>query len=74
MSQLGLLGTGNLLGVASTILLILSIYFTFTFFEHLKSGENRLRKQSKIAALICIAGALLIPSVYNFYINYEMMK
>lgn len=74
MSELGLLGTGNWLGILSTILLIVSIYFTFTFFEHLKSGENRLRKQSKIAALICIAGALMIPAFYNLYIYQEMMK
>ncbi|EGA90932.1 hypothetical protein GPDM_02280 [Planococcus donghaensis MPA1U2] len=74
MSEFGLFGTGNLLGILSTTLLIASIYFTFTFFEHLKSGENRLRKQSKIAALICLTGALMIPAFYSIYVNYEMMK
>ncbi|ANU28312.1 hypothetical protein [Planococcus versutus] len=74
MSNLGMFGTGNWLGILSTTLLIFSIYFTFTFFEHLKSGEHRLRERSKIAALICIAGALLIPAFYHFYIYNEMMK
>ncbi|MFD1032646.1 hypothetical protein [Metaplanococcus flavidus] len=72
--ETGLWGTGNLLGILSTLLIIVSIYFTFTFFEHLKSGDDRLRKQSKTAALICIAIALLIPAFYNMYINYEMMR
>ncbi|MBD8015127.1 hypothetical protein [Planococcus wigleyi] len=74
MSNLGLFGTGNWLGILSITLLIGSIYFTFTFFEHLKSGEHRLRKINKIAALICIAGALLTPALYHFYIYNEMMK
>ena len=74
MSNLGLFGTGNWLGILSTTLLIVSIYFTFTFFEHLKSGENRLIKQSKLAAIFCIAVALLIPAFYHFYIYNEMMK
>ncbi|MTD29836.1 hypothetical protein [Planomicrobium sp. YIM 101495] len=74
MSSLGLLGTGNWLGVLSTILLVVGIYFTFTFFENLKSGDDRLRKQSKVAALVCISIALLIPAFYSLYVNYEMMK
>ena len=74
MSDIGFWGTGNLLGFLSTLLIIASIYFTFTFFEHLKSGDDRLRKQSKTAALICIAIALMIPAFYNMYINYEMMR
>ncbi len=74
MTELGLLGTGNWLGVLSTVLLILSIYFTFSFLEHLKDGDKRLRTQSKILALVCIASALMIPSIYNFYIYIEMMR
>ncbi|WP_144235680.1 hypothetical protein [Planomicrobium okeanokoites] len=74
MSELGIFGTGNLLGVLATILFILSIYFTFTFFEHLKSGDDRLRKQSKTAAIFCISIFLLIPTFYSLYVNYEMMK
>lgn len=74
MSSLGLLGTGNWLEILSTILFIVSIYFTFTFFEHLKSGDDRIRKQSKVAALICISIALMIPAFYRLYVTYEMMK
>ncbi|WP_422124409.1 hypothetical protein DHX103_06195 [Planococcus sp. X10-3] len=59
------LETGKWLGILSAILLIVSIYFTFTFFEYLKSDEKRLQKQSKIAALVCVAAALLIPAFYN---------
>lgn len=74
MSSLGLLGTGNWLGIISTVLLIIGIYFTFNFFENLKSGDDRLRKQSKVAALVCFSIALLIPAFYSLYVNYEMMK
>lgn len=74
MSEAGLMGTGNLLGILSTLLIIAGLYFIFTFFEHLKSGDDRLRKQSKTAALICIAIALMIPAFYSLYINYEMMR
>lgn len=73
MSGLGLFGAGNWLGIVSTILFIISIYFTFTFFEYLKTEDHRLRKQSKIAAVICISLALMIPAVYNLFINYRMM-
>ena len=74
MSNLGLLGTGNWIGILNAALIVLSFYFTLTFFEHLRKGDERLTKQSKITATICIALALMIPVFYNLYIYNEMMK
>lgn len=74
MSNLGILGPANWIGIVSIVLIILCFYFTLTFFEHLRKGDERISKQSKIAATICIALALLIPATYHFYIYIEMMK
>ncbi|WP_203333600.1 hypothetical protein [Planococcus beigongshangi] len=74
MSDLGLLANGSWIGILSIILLICGIYFTFTFFEYLKDGEQRLRKQAKFAAIICIAAALLVPAFHQLYLYNEMMR
>ncbi|ALS76340.1 hypothetical protein AUC31_14550 [Planococcus rifietoensis] len=72
MFNLGLLETQRWLEILSVVLLIIGFYFTFNFFEYLKSDEDRLRKQAKIAALICIAGAFLIPIFYNILDSYYL--
>ncbi len=74
MNELGLFGTGNWLGILSIGLLVLSVYFTFSFWEQLKDDDKRLRTQSKILAVLCLASALLIPALYNFYVYTEMMR
>jgi hypothetical protein len=66
--------TGNWLGILSMILIVLCLYFSLTFFQHLKSGDDRLIKQSKLAAVFCLALGLLIPALYSLYIYNEMMK
>lgn len=43
-------------------------------FEQLKSEDVRVRKQAKIAAVICLAVALLLPAVYQLYFVNEMMR
>lgn len=67
MSNLEILNTGNWLSVLTPILLVACFYFTLTFFESLRKKDERVTKQSKIGATICIALALLIPAVYNLY-------
>ncbi|MEH7225590.1 hypothetical protein V7112_17410 [Bacillus sp. JJ1566] len=47
----------NFIAVVSTIL---SFYFTLTFFQYLKSDDERAAKQSKYAAVLCLAIALII--------------
>ncbi|MFJ7827736.1 hypothetical protein [Psychrobacillus sp. NPDC096623] len=68
------MGTGNWLGIFSTVLIIMCFYFTLTFFQYLKQGDARLTRQSKFGAVICLALGLLIPAMYNLYIINEMMK
>ncbi|WP_277587150.1 hypothetical protein [Psychrobacillus antarcticus] len=69
-----LMGTGNWLGIFSTAFIILCFYFTLSFFQHLKQGDARLTRQSKLGAVICLAISLLIPAMYNLYMFNEMMK
>ena len=71
MSNFGILGPGNWLTVLPVILIVACFYFTLTFFEHLRKGDERLARQSKLAATICIALVLLIPIVN---ISIQMMK
>ncbi|MFF2753006.1 hypothetical protein ACFVR1_04505 [Psychrobacillus sp. NPDC058041] len=74
MANMNLLGAGNWLGILSTILIVLCFYFSLSFFQHLKTGEERLIKQSKFAAVFCLAMSLLIPALYSLFIYNQMMK
>lgn len=74
MNSINLMGAGNWIGILTTILIVLCFYFTLTFFQYLKSGDERLVKQSKLAAVICLALGLLIPALYSVYIYNEMMR
>lgn len=69
-----LMGTGNWLGILSTILFIIGFYFTLTFFQSLLSGDERIIRQNKLAAVISIALGLLIPAIYNLYMINKMMQ
>lgn len=51
MGNMNLLGVGNLLGILSTILIVFCFYFSLTFFQYIKIGDERLIKQSKFAAV-----------------------
>ncbi|MCG3088716.1 hypothetical protein [Sporosarcina cyprini] len=51
--------------ILSLILFILCFYFTLTFFQYVKADDMRLAKQSKAAAVGCIALGLLIPAIYS---------
>jgi len=66
--------TGNWVGISANAFIILSFYFTLTFFQNLKQDDARLVKQSKLGAVICLAASLLIPALYNFFIFNGMMN
>lgn len=74
MSEIGMFGAANWPGLVSALLFAASFYFALTFFEQLKAGEQRLQKQAKIAAVLCLAGALLLPAIYQMYFINEMMR
>ncbi|MFJ7744560.1 hypothetical protein [Peribacillus sp. NPDC097295] len=69
-----IIGAGNWLGILSTILFILSFYFTLTFFQSLKSGNERIIRQYKLAAVFSLALGLIIPAIYNLYMINKMMQ
>ncbi|MDE0584177.1 hypothetical protein ON064_14190 [Planococcus sp. A6] len=74
MSNMGMFGMGSWVGIVSALLFVASFYFTLTFFEQLKLEDGRVSKQAKIAAVICLAVALLLPVVYQLYFVNEMMR
>jgi cell division protein FtsW (lipid II flippase) len=54
------------MGILSVVFLIFCFYFTLTFIENIKKDDERVAKQSKLAAILCLAVALLIPAYYIF--------
>ena len=60
--------TEDWLGILSMILIVLGFYFGLTFIQYLKVGDERIIKQSKFAAIFCLAAGLLIPAFYNLFI------
>ncbi|WP_078816733.1 hypothetical protein [Sporosarcina newyorkensis] len=74
MNDMNFMGAGNWIGMLSTILIIICFYFTLTFFQSLRSNNERLAKQSKLAAVTCLALGLLLPVLYGFYIYNQMMR
>ncbi|MEI5909096.1 hypothetical protein WAK64_18765 [Bacillus spongiae] len=65
MDDTTLISAGNWIGVLSIILLVLCFYFSLTFFQYLKLGDERTIKQSKLAAVSFLALGLLIPALYS---------
>ena len=55
----------NWLSVISIVFIILSFYFTLSFIENLHKDDERITRQSKTAAIICLGLALLIPVLFN---------
>lgn len=52
------------MSITLILLIVLCFYFTLTFFESLRKGDERIIKQSKFAAIICMAIALIIGIIY----------
>lgn len=74
MENVNLFGAANWSDILSTIFIVLCLYCVLTFFQHLKNNDEKLIKQSKLAAVFCLAVALLVPIFINLYIYSEMMK
>ena len=74
MNDMNFMGAGNWIGMLSTILIIICFYFTLTFFQHLRLNDERVVKQSKLAAVICLAIGLMLPVLYGFYMYNQMMR
>ena len=65
---------GSSMGIFTVLMLAFCLYFTLTYFEHLKQDDKRLLKQSKLLAVITLFLALGVPAVYRIYIYYLTMS
>ena len=74
MENLNVFGSANWINILAMIFLVLCFYFTLMYFQYLKENDDRLIKQSRLVAVICLAIALLVPAFYNFYIFTKMME
>ena len=64
MSRMEVTKEGIGLSIILILFIVLCFYFTVTFFEALCKGDQRIIKQSKFAAIICMAIALIIGVIY----------
>ncbi len=60
MSRMEVTKEGIGISIILILFIVLCFYFTLTFFESLRKGDERIIKQSKFAAIICMAIALII--------------
>jgi hypothetical protein len=68
------IGAMDWLAMVTPVFWVLCFYFALLYFQHLKNGDERLIKQSRLAAVICLALALLVPAMSNIYIITQMMR
>ncbi|GAB4073164.1 hypothetical protein GCM10028778_07550 [Barrientosiimonas marina] len=54
------------IAIISVLLTISSFYFTLSFIESLHKKDERITKQSKAAAIICLGIALILPVIFIF--------
>lgn len=69
----GLIGNGGG-GIFTVLMLSAFLYFTLTYFEHLKQDDKRLIKQSKLFAVITLFLALGVPAIYQLYVYYIIIQ
>lgn len=75
MNQIASMGSvGIWIGIFSAIMLSFCLYFTLTYFEHLKHGDDRLIKQAKMGAVITLVLALLVPAFFQLFLFNQMMN
>ncbi|WP_200411908.1 hypothetical protein [Virgibacillus salexigens] len=53
--------------VISVLLITFSLYFALSFIESLHKNDERVTKQSKFGAIICLGIALLLPVMFNLF-------
>ena len=73
MDNLNVVGSANWINILAMVFIVVCFYCTLMYFQYLKEGDDRLIKQSRLAAVICLAIALLVPAFYNFYIFTKMI-
>ncbi|MEK4130006.1 MULTISPECIES: hypothetical protein [Solibacillus] len=56
------------------IFLISCLYFSLSFLQHMKSGNEQLLNYNKWGAVLSLAFALLVPAFYNIYFYYQVMQ
>ena len=62
------------IGLFSMLFIVTCLYFSLTYFDHLKKENEQLIKQSKFFAVISLLLALTIPLIYQLYIFNQMMN
>ena len=62
------------IGLFSTVFFVTRLYFSLTYFEHLKKENEQLINQSKFLAVISLLLALTIPLIYQLYIFNLMIN
>ena len=70
MSSISLFGSS----ILSTVFIILCFYFVLNFFQHLKNNDAHLANQSKLAAVIFLALALIIPGLVSMFVMYLSVR
>ncbi len=74
MEQIAFTGSiGIWLGIFSALMFTASLYFTLTYFEHLKHEDTQLIRKSKFFAVISLLLGLLAPVLYQLYLFNQMM-
>ncbi|MEK4485417.1 hypothetical protein MHH81_07390 [Psychrobacillus sp. FSL H8-0484] len=72
MNQLGSMGIW--IGIFSAFTFAICLYFSLTYFEHLKNDDDRLIRQSKLFAVLSLLLALIFPVLYQLYLLNRMMN
>lgn len=72
MEMINQFGTTIWLGLVSPVFLVITLYFTLTFFQQMKAGNQTAMVQSKLFAVICLAIALIVPVIFNIVIFLGM--
>ncbi|WP_274310196.1 hypothetical protein [Solibacillus daqui] len=74
MDMMNQFGSVLWLSLMPPIFYICCLYFTLSFFQHLKSGEEAKIKKAKLGAVISLSIALLLPSISQLIIYLVMMR
>lgn len=68
------MNAGIWLTFVTPIFLVCTLFFTLSFFQYLKNDDQRLMAQSKWAAIISMAIALLVPAIYQIVVYYQVVN
>ncbi|KGR78003.1 hypothetical protein [Ureibacillus manganicus] len=75
MEQFASFGTmGIWIGIFSSLMFVLCLYFFLTYFEHLKHDEDEQMNKSKSLAVLTLALGLLVPAFYQMFLFNQMMN